>query len=308
MNVLLILALISSFSFPSLGSLKNIELALNWKAEPEFGGFYAASDFLKKEGLSMKIIEGGSGTPTIQMLAAKKVSFAIVSADELVIARDKGMDLVALFAVYQENPQGIMVREDSPWKTLEQLLNDAKATVAVQIGLPYVAYLKKTFPKLKAKLVPYQGGLTLFLSQKNYAQQAFLTAEPLLAQKSGVKTRGFSLDEVGFKPYLAVLAVHGETLKQSPDLVRKVVEGVRQGWEHYLSQPEATDLMMSQLNPSMSLETFKESGKLQSKLIKPTSDFKIGQMSEERWKTLSLQLKDLRLIKKTQDPKNYFYQ
>lgn len=301
MHLFLILFLFSSFSFAN-----TTELALNWKAEPEFGGFYAAAEILQKNGVSLKIIEGGSGTPTVQMLATKKVTFAIVSGDELVIARDKGMDLVGLFAVYQNNPQGIMVRDDSPWQTLEELLNDSKATIAVQMGLPYVTYLKKKFPKLKARLVPYQGGIAPFLSQKNYAQQAFLTAEPLLALKSGVKTRGFSLDDLGFTPYLAVLAVHGDTLKSSPGLVKKVIDGVRKGWDAYLIQPDDINNKMNKLNPSMSIETFKESGKLQTILVKPRPDFKIGTMTAERWKSLSQQLKDLKLIKNTQEATHYF--
>lgn len=302
MRLFLILTIFSSFTVADTAT----ELALNWKAEPEFGGFYAAESLLQQKGTPLKIIEGGSGTPTVQMLAAKKVSFAIVSGDELVIARDKGIDLVAVFAVYQNNPQGIMVRDDSPWQSIEQLLNDSKATIAVQMGLPYVAYLKKNFPKLKARLVPYQGGIAPFLSQKNYAQQAFLTAEPLLALKSGVKTRGFSLDDLGFKPYLAVLAVHGDTLKKSPDLVKKIIDGVRKGWENYLENPDETNNKMNKLNPSMSLETFKESSKLQTKLVKPSTEFKIGSMSEERWKKLSEQLKELKLIKSTQEPSHYF--
>ncbi len=48
-----------------------VQLALNWKAEPQFGGFYAAQvlGLYAKNSLDVAIIEGGSGTPTIQMLA-----------------------------------------------------------------------------------------------------------------------------------------------------------------------------------------------------------------------------------------------
>lgn len=283
-----------------------MELGLNWKAEPEFGGFYVASEILSKKGITLKVTEGGSGTPTIQMLGSKKIQLGIVTADEIITAHERGIDLVGLFAVYQKSPQGIMVREESSWKTLPDLLNDAQATLAVQQGLPYVTFLKKKFPQMKVKLVPYQGGIGPFLARKDYAQQAFLTAEPLSAQKAGVKTRGFNLDEVGFNPYLAVMAVHRDTLSQKKSELEIIVKAVRQGWEEYLSNPTSTDQKMNKINPSMSLETFHESGIAQLLLVKPSKDFKIGTMTEERWKTLSIQLQEIGLIKKPQDPKIYF--
>lgn len=282
------------------------KLALNWKAEPEFGGFYAAAGILKKKGIDLEVIEGGSSTPTVQMLAAKKVPLAIVSGDELVTARDRGIDLVAVFAVYQKNPQGLMVREDSSIKTIEQLLNSAETTIGVQMGLPFVAYLKKKFPNMKARLVPYQGGIGPFLAQKNYAQQCFITAEALAAKKAGVNVRTFTFDEVGFTPYLAVLAVHRDTLNQRKAELTPIFAAIRQGWEEYLAQPAEVDKLMNKLNPSMSLETFAESGKAQLSLVKPSSNFVVGSMTAERWKTTAELLKDLGLIKTIQKPENYF--
>lgn len=290
----------------TLTTLATVELALNWKAEPEFGGFYAAIPILQKQNIDLKITEGGSGTPTIQMLAAKKVPLAIVSGDELVSARDKGMDLVALFAVYQTNPQGIMVREDSPWTSLEQLIQSPDAILAVQMGLPYVAYMKNKYPKMKAKLVPYQGGIGPFLAQKNYAQQCYLTSEPLAANKAGVKTRGFTLDAIGFNPYITVVATHRENLTKMSKELKTIMSGFREGWNAYLTTPNETDKLMQKLNPSMSIETFTDSGKAQYKLVKPTEQFAVGSMTADRWKTLAEQLKSLGLIKNVQDTKNYF--
>ena len=45
-----------------------MRLALNWKPEPEFGGFYAAN--YKAHGLDVEILQGGVGTPTVQMVGA----------------------------------------------------------------------------------------------------------------------------------------------------------------------------------------------------------------------------------------------
>ena len=76
-----------------------ITLQLNWKPEPEFGGFYAA-DF-KAHGLDVAIAPGGVSTVTADLLGAGNVPFAIVSADEIPKAREQGEHVVALFAVYQ---------------------------------------------------------------------------------------------------------------------------------------------------------------------------------------------------------------
>src|ERR1700722_13721293 len=97
---------------PALGLLTSCaksartKLALDWKPEPEFGGFYAAP--YSKHGLDVDILPGGAGTPTVQMIGAGSVDFGIVSADEIILARSHGNDVVALFAVYQDNPTGIM--------------------------------------------------------------------------------------------------------------------------------------------------------------------------------------------------------
>src|SRR5882757_4787830 len=97
-----------------------IRLALNWKPDPQFGGFYAAP--YETHGLDVEILPGGAGTPTIQMVGAGSAEFGVVSADELIVARSQGNDVVALFAVFQNNPQGILVHASRKLKSLSDLL------------------------------------------------------------------------------------------------------------------------------------------------------------------------------------------
>src|SRR3954447_24996140 len=88
------------------GKASRIRLALNWKPDPEFGGFYAAD--YAKHGLDVALLPGGSGTPTIQMIGAGSAEFGIIQADELLLARARGNNVVALFAAFQKSPLGIM--------------------------------------------------------------------------------------------------------------------------------------------------------------------------------------------------------
>src|SRR5688572_28090187 len=77
-----------------------VKLQLNWKAEPQFGGFYAAEagGNYTKHDLQVEIIQGGAGAPTYDMLGAGTVPFAIVSGDQIIQARANGNNIVALFA------------------------------------------------------------------------------------------------------------------------------------------------------------------------------------------------------------------
>src|SRR5205823_9723494 len=90
-----------------------VKLSLNWVPEPEFGGIYAAQQThaFEKHGLNVEIAPGGAGTPTWQLIANRKADYAVASADEVLIARQQGADVVAIFATYQICPQGLMVHQ-----------------------------------------------------------------------------------------------------------------------------------------------------------------------------------------------------
>lgn len=279
----------------------NLTLALNWKAEPEFGGFYAAllQGIYKKYDLNVKIQEGGSGTPTVQMLANDKVDFAIVSADEILLSQDKNNKnkVKALFAVYQTAPYVIMTHAEKNFKTLKDVLS-SDGILSVQAGLPFYQFLLQKYGKtaVKTKVVPYLGGVTHFLTDKNFNQQGFITSEPLSAEKAGVKVKNFLIADEGFNPYVVVIATTETTLKKQGDIVKKFITASREGWELYLRSPQATNEYMATLNKSLDLETFKKSAEAQKPLIEKPGG-KLGLMTKARWEALIQQMKDLGLVK-----------
>jgi NitT/TauT family transport system substrate-binding protein len=285
-----------------------IQLALNWKAEPQFGGFYAARDIgaFAKNGLDVAIIEGGSGTPTIQVLGAGKVDYAIVSADEVVISHDRGAkNVVALFATYQTNPQGIMTHAERGFASLEQVLKSG-GILLWQAGLPYAQFLTKKYGPLTVTTAPYLGGIGNFQKDPQLSQQCFVTSEPLTARRAGLKVATFLIAQSGYNPYTTVLVTTRDHLDKSPDEVKRFVAAVRAGWQAYLADPTATNAAMAQLNKAMDTQTFRDSAAAQVDLIK-TKDIKaVGEMSLARWQTLVDQLTELKVIKRSVDAKALF--
>lgn len=271
-------------------------LQLNWKPEPQFGGFYAAQldGEFEKRGLDVTIAPGGAGLPTVQMLGAGTVDFAIVSGDELLIARNNGIDLVALFAVYQTNPQGIMTPASRGLTSIDEVFSQP-GTLAMERGLPYAQYLERKYGFDKLKVVPSPfGDLTQFRTQSDYAMQCFVTSEPLAAARAGLAATTFLLADAGWNPYTTVLATRREVANQKPVLVRSMIDAVRAGWNAYLDDPAPTNDLMGQLNPTMDAPTFSASAEAQAPLIRTSQ---VGAMTTERWASLLADLESLGLIK-----------
>lgn len=293
-------------------STASVKLQLNWKPEPEFGGFYAAkeSGAFDKHGVNVDVVEGGAGTPTVQMVAAGKVEFGIVSADELVVSRSNGADIVALFAAYQTNPQGIMTHAEKGFKDIGDIFK-SNGTLAMQKGLPYSNFLEKKFGFDKVKIVPSPNGdLSVFRTDPNYAMQCFVTSEPIAAKHAGLNVKTFLIADAGYNPYTTVLVTRGDYLKANPKIVQSVVDAVKEGWEAYLKDPTATNFAMQKLNPTMDAQTFADSAEAQKPLIE-TDDTKklgIGAMTSERWQTLIDQLAALKVIEKKPSARECFSQ
>lgn len=295
----------------SSNSTPSLTLALNWKAEPEFGGFYSAAlqGIYKKHGLDVKIQEGGSGTPTIQMLANDKVDFAIVSADEIILSQDKNSrnKVKALFAVYQTAPYIIMTHAEKNFKNLKEVFT-SEGILSIQSGLPYFNFLIQKFGKasMKVKVVPYLGGVSHFLNDKNLSQQGFITSEPLVAEKAGAKVKSFMVSNEGFNPYVVVIATTENNLKKQTEIVKKFIAASREGWTEYLKSPQPTNKYMATLNKSLDLETFRKSAEAQKPLIENQKE-ELGAMTKSRWETLIQQMKDLGLIKNQLKAEDLFF-
>ena len=276
----------------SCSSKPKIRLALNWKPDPQFGGFYAAPWEERK--LDVEILPGGAGTPTVQMIGAGSAEFGIVSADELVVARSRGNDVVALFATFQDSPQGLMVHAERNLASIEEVFEEG--TVALQKGLPYARLLEKQFGFEHVKIVPSPGGdISAFMADPLFAQQCFIMSEPLQAKKAGAKVTVFPVADVGYNPYTTVLATTGKYLKENAATVEKVVTAVREGWRAYLANPKPTNDKMHEMNPSMDAATFAEVAEAQKPFVEndDTANAGLGSMTKERWEKLIGQLQGL---------------
>jgi NitT/TauT family transport system substrate-binding protein len=167
------------------GDASPVRITLDWKPEPEFGGFYQADldGLFKNHGLDVKLKTAGAGAPTWQLVASGETEFATTAADQVLIARARGADVVAVFAVYQTFPQGVMVHQSRGFKSIEDVLKN-EGTLAAEDST-WLKFLVKKYDPIKVKVTGYTGGVAGFLAKRDFSQQCFVTSEPILAKKQG---------------------------------------------------------------------------------------------------------------------------
>jgi NitT/TauT family transport system substrate-binding protein len=282
------------------GDERAVSIALNWKPEPEFGGLFEAErgEIFARHDLDVTVT-GGPGAPVVQMVASGQATFGVVAADEVMLARDRGTDLVAVFAVYQTNPQGIMVHAELGADSLAKLFASPEGgTLAVEPGLPYVKWLQSRYDLSRWRLVPYGYSIAPFLHDPRMAQQVFVTSEPIAARRQNLDVRVFLIADSGFDPYAGVVVTTGERVRKHRWQVAAFVAALRQGWRSYLDDPGPANTDMGQLNREMDADTFREAAAAQKPLIETveTKQHGLGTMTLERWTTLGQQLQQLHLI------------
>lgn len=285
----------------------HVALALDWVPEPEFGGFYAAREggAFKRAGLDVDIQGGGPGVPVVQMVASGRADFGVVGADGLINARTRGADVIPIFATFQSSPQAIMAHASRGAKGMADVL--ASGTLAIDPGAPYGIFLKKKFGFDKVKVVPYDGGVARFLVEKDFAQQCYVTSEPLAAKRQGGDPQVFLISAEGYDPYTTVVITRRALWNEKPALVRAFVAAAREGWRAYLDDPTATNAVMAKLNAALDAETWKGAAQAQKPFIETdeTRKGQLGMMTRARWETLGKQLAELGVIAKAPPVEEY---
>ncbi len=288
-------------------SAKQLSLTLDWVPEPEFGGFYAAreSGAFGTHGLDVTIKPRGQGE-TWKLVAQGVTDFATTSSDQVLVAREQGADVVAIFAVYQTSPQGIMVHKARGFTRIDDVFTNPGTLEAEDAS--WLKFLRARFPSAAVQLTSNSPGIATFLAKSDLSKQCFITSEPVQALAAGSDPQTFLIADAGFNPYTTVVIARGEMVRKDPETIKNMILSLREGWRSYLDDPPVANAVMGKLNREMDASTFAEVARVQHDLIETADTRKtaLGEMTTERWQTLAKQLVDVGVITKAPPPTECF--
>jgi NitT/TauT family transport system substrate-binding protein len=296
--------LISACRHQETSGLTKIILQADWYPQPEHGGFYTAlaKGYYQEESLDVTILSGGPYLSPYQQVSAGGAQMGMGSSDRILESIADGQPLMAVAATMQHDPQGIMVRKESPVYTFSDLNG---RTVAVQAGSTWFRYLAKRYQLKDVREIPATMSVANFIANPNYIQQAFATSEPFFARQAGVESRVLLISEAGYVPYRVMFTTQ-DFLRQHPETVARFVRASLRGWRDYLLDPSAAHAAVAKLNPALSAEwmrfTWQELRDGRFVAGEDASGTHIGQMDAARWTTLYQQLRELGVIERDFDP------
>lgn len=275
-------------------------MVLNWFPETGHAGYFAAQKdgLYKKAGLDLTIVPGGPNTPGgLSLLATGKAQFAMIGATEVFLAREQGIPVVAIFAPFQDNPQGLMYHAEQPIKGFPDL---AGRTVAISPGAAYWQFIESKYNlKGKVQVINYNGQLADWANDPKRITQNYVTAEPYNADRLGLKNGTLLIAASGFNPYADIMVTTEDYIKSNPEAVKAFVEASKAGYEAFFASPKNYVSALESANKENTSDVVLWGADAIKKLMMTGDAMKggLGTMTAERWNTLYKQLKDLKVLK-----------
>jgi len=167
-------------------------------------------------------------------------------------------------------------------------------------------FLKAKYGYTDDQIRTYNFNIAPFLADKNAVQQGYLSSEPLLIEKAGVKPNVFLIADAGYASYAAIIETSQKLVQEKPDLVQRFVNASIEGWESYLNgNPAPGNALIKKDNPEENDELIAYAiAKMKQYGIVDSGDAKslgIGAMTDARWKSFFDVMADQGLYPKEMD-------
>ena len=225
-----------------------VTVQLDWIPEPEHGGLYQAQarGWFQEAGLEVTLVPGGSTSiPVNQLIASGKADLGQGESVTTLLDVHKGLPLLQVAAVFQNDPSVFLLHPDSPVKDFKDL-NGRKVTA--RPGWLFLDFLRQKYA-IDFTVIPTNFSLANFIADKEAIQQGYYIAEPFyIAQGGAPAPRYLYAWDAGYDSY-GVLIANPDWAKKNPAALRAFVAAYIRGWRDYLEgDPTPAHEAMKQAN------------------------------------------------------------
>jgi ABC-type nitrate/sulfonate/bicarbonate transport system substrate-binding protein len=261
-----------------------VSIRLSWLHQASFAGLYVA----QKEGyfkdLDVTFQPGGMDAPAIQTVASGSDQFGLIDASQVLVARGKGIPVVAVAIIFQKNPFVLFSLKDSGIDSLEKAQGKKMGVKYATDGdAIYRSMLKNANLDAKNfKEVPVQYDVTPLLTGQIDLYPGMIFNEPITVEEKGYSINLIRPESYGVNLYGSALFTTESMIRDKPEVVRQVVQAAIKGWQKALKDPELAVRYTLEQSDKLKKEHETKMLKICLDLIK-NDDKPIGSMEKNSW-------------------------
>jgi ABC-type nitrate/sulfonate/bicarbonate transport system substrate-binding protein len=287
-----------------------LSLRLKWLWYAGWAGELVAQEhnFWANEGLNVKIEPGGFELDPIKLVATGTNDIGIAGADQILLAREKGIKLIAFATQYQESPVGFVSLKKSGITKIE----DFKGK---KIGVKFGTDVEPVYRTLLAKVglnsnefeeFPVRFDITPLFSGIIDVYPGYLTNDLLFPEERGYEVNTIIASDYGVSYYGNVYFCTEEFLTENQDLVIRFYKAIYKGWTKALMMPaEEVATLALEMSDGLNIEHETHVVKsLHQYIIPEGAEF--GSMTDEGWKQLYDMLQEQKVLKLSFDYKQAY--
>lgn len=219
-----------------------IRLPVGYIPDLQFAPLYVAIDkgYYQQAGIKIDF-DYSVETDAVSLVGAGNLQFAVVSGEQVLLARAQKLPIVYVMAWYKDYPVAVASKV-STGIHIPQDLKGKKIGLPGLFGASYIGLrallnaggLKENDVTLDS--IGFNQVATL-ATDKDQAVVVYLANEPVQ-----LRAQGFDLDVIKVSDYVQLasngLITNEATLAQNPDLVRRMVHATQQGIREAISNPD----------------------------------------------------------------------
>lgn len=286
-------------------SLAEIRLPMGYIPNVQYAAFYVADAKGFYEAVGLKVnFDYSPETDGVSLVGANELQFALVSGEQVPLARAQGLPVVYVMAWWHDYPVAVAALQERGIRSPEDL-KGKKVGIPGLYGASYVGFrallsaanLKETDVTLDS--IGFNQVEALVAGQED-AVVIYANNEPIQLAR-----RGYAVDVIRVADYVQLasngLITNETTIAQNPDLVRRMVQATLRGINYALANPDEAFAICAQY-----VEGLTEADQpTQREILEATMAFwkteKLGYSDMQAWENMQQVLLEMGMLSKPLD-------
>lgn len=249
----------------------------------------------------------------INRVVAGEAQFGLTSADHILYAHERGLDVVAIMTIYQQDPTAVISLTAKNITRPEDLIG--KKIMIFNRATSMTLFLNTVGidPSELTIVEPPDGninvGVANFITGQVDAMVATGTDASAQMTAIGIEHNIFFLNEYGVQMYPNVIFTTRQMIEENPEVVQRFINAFLRGTEYALQQPETVATWFVE-NYGQSLREDQQESQDEAMLaiipLMQTSGSPAGTMKADVWKYIDDGMVSAGLLDESVDPETVY--